>query len=111
MMKAPLVFDVAIAASYLRVFGTEPLRFIVPFVTAYHSITPLNALEADLLFDLVCARLAMTVTLLYWRLSARREDDPYRQKALADEAGAERYLALLDSLGRTAFRQKLDFIQ
>ncbi|MCO4811373.1 MAG: phosphotransferase [Gammaproteobacteria bacterium] len=111
MMKAPLVFDVAIAASYLRVFGTEPLRFIVPFVTAYHSITPLKSLEADLLFDLVCARLAMTVTLLYWRLSARREDDPYRQKALADEAGAERYLALLDSLGRTAFRQKLDFIQ
>ena len=111
MMKAPLVFDVAIAASYLRVFEGEPLQFIVPFVEAYHSITPLNALEADLLFDLVRARLGMTVTLLYWRLGARSEDDPYRQKALDAESGAERYLALLDSLGRTAFRQKLDFIQ
>jgi len=111
MMRAPLVFDVAIAASYLRVFEGEPLQFIVPFVEAYHSITPLNALEADLLFDLVRARLGMTVTLLYWRLGARSEDDPYRQKALDAESGAERYLALLDSLGRTAFRQKLDFIQ
>ncbi len=111
MMKAPLLFDVAIAASYLRVFEAEPLQFIVPFVEAYHSITPLNSLEADLLFDLVRARLAMTVTLLYWRLSARSEDDLYRQKALEAEGGAERYLALLDSLGRTAFRQKLYFIQ
>ena len=111
MMRAPLVFDVAIAASYLRVFEGEPLQFIVPFVEAYHSIMPLNALEADLLFDLVRARLGMTVTLLYWRLGARSEDDPYRQKALDGESGAERYLALLDSLGRTAFRQKLDFIQ
>ena len=111
MMKAPLVFDVAIAASYLRVFEADPLQFIVPFVEAYHSITPLNKLEADLLFDLVRARLAMTVTLLYWRLGARSEDDLYRQKALDAESGAERYLALLDSLGRTAFRQKLDFIQ
>jgi len=111
MMKAPLVFDVAIAASYLRAFGTAPLQFIAPFVAAYHSITPLKSLEADLLFDLVRARLAMTVTLLYWRLSARREDDPYRQKALEDEAGAEHYLTLLDSLGRTGFRQELGFIQ
>ena len=110
MMKAPLVFDVAIAASYLRAFTAEPLQFIVPFVEAYHSITPLNALEADLLFDLVRARLAMTVTLLYWRLSARSEDDRYRQKALEVEGGAERYLALLDSMGRPAFRQKLYFI-
>ncbi len=111
MMKAPLAFDVAIAASYLRVFEAEPLQFIVPFVENYHSITPLEGLEADLLFDLVRARLAMTVTLLYWRLGARREDDPYRQKALDAESGAERYLAVLDSLGRTAFRQKLVFIQ
>jgi Ser/Thr protein kinase RdoA (MazF antagonist) len=111
IMKAPLAFDVAIAASYLRVFDAEPLRFIVPFVENYHSITPLDSLEADLLFDLVRARLAMTVTLLYWRLGARREDDPYRQKALDAESGAERYLEALDSLGRTAFRHALDFIQ
>ena len=111
IVRAPLVFDVAIAASYLRSFEADPLQFVVPFVEAYHARMPLNSQEADLLFDLVRARLATTVTLLYWRLSARAEDDPYRQKTLETEAGAERYLELLDSLGRTKFRQKLSFIQ
>ncbi len=111
IVKAPLIFDVAIAASYLRVLTSDPADLIVPFVAAYHSHRPLQALERDLLFDLVRARLATTVTLLYWRLSARGQDDPYRQKALADEDGAARFLDLLDALGRKAFLEKMSFIQ
>jgi len=111
MIRAPLVFDVAIAASYLRSFEGDPLQFIVPFISAFHSVLPLDRLEADLLYDLVRARLAMTVTMLYWRFSVRDEDDPYRKKALETEIGAERYLALLDSMGRGEFRRKLTFIQ
>jgi len=111
IVKAPLVFDVAIAASYLRVFGPHPLQFIVPFVTAYHAVTPLTTQEADLLFDLVRARLATTITLLYWRLDVRVQDDPYRQKTLEDESSAARFLGLLDALGREEFRQEISFIQ
>jgi len=111
MIRAPLVFEVAIAASYLRSFEADPLQFIAPFIAAYHAVMPLSDLEANLLYDLVRARLAMTVTMLYWRLSVRDEDDPYRKKALEIEGGAERYLALLDSLGRDGFRRKLSFIQ
>lgn len=111
IIKAPLVFDVAIAASYVRSFDGDPLRFLVPFVVAYHEIVPLNSVEADLLFDLVRARLATTITLLYWRLSARVENDPYRQKALSHEAGAEKFLAALDAIGANGFRQELSFIQ
>lgn len=110
IIKAPLVFDVAIAASYLRSFDNNPLRFLVPFAAAYHLIEPLDSQEADMLFDLVRARLATTITLLYWRLSARREDDPYRQKALLLEAGAEKFLAALDTIGAIEFRRKLEFI-
>jgi len=111
MVRAPLVFDVAIAASYLRVFESSPLQFIVPFVAAYHAVTPLESREAELLFDLVRGRLATTVTLLYWRLAARGPDDPYREKALAGERDAARFLGLLDSLGRDAFRKEILFIQ
>ena len=111
MVRAPLVFDVAIAASYLRVFDSDPMQFIVPFVAAYHAVTPLESREAALLFDLVRGRLATTVALLYWRLAARGQDDPYREKALADESDAAQFLGLLDSLGREAFLQEISFIQ
>ena len=111
IVKAPLVFDVAIAASYLRVFESNPLQYIVPFVAAYHAVTPLTRQEAELLFDLVRARLATTISLLYWRLDARGQDDPYRQKALEGESGAARFLGLLDSLGREGFRQEIPYIQ
>lgn len=111
IVKAPLVFDVAIAASYLRVFESSPLKFIVPFVAAYHVVMPLEPKEADLLFDLVRARLATTISLLYWRLAARGQDDPYRQKALEGESGAAGFLGLLDALGRDGFRQEISFIK
>jgi len=111
IIKAPLVFDIAIAASYLRSHDGDPLRFLLPFVAAYHQVLPLESPEADLLFHLVRARLATTITLLYWRLSARDADDPYRQRALSLEGGAETFLAALDAIGADAFRLKLSFIQ
>lgn len=111
MVRAPLVFDAAIAASYLRVLDGDPLQLIAPLVAAYDAVLPFAALESDLFFDLVRARLATTVTLLYWRLAARDEADPYRQKALAEESGAALFLQRLDVLGRNRFREKLFSIQ
>jgi len=107
MVRAPLVFDVAIAAAYLRSEDARPLEFISPFVAGYCSVRPLESVELLLMFDLVRARLATTVTLLYWRLSAREKDDPYRQKTLEGETDASAFLATLDRLGRTAFLDEL----
>jgi Ser/Thr protein kinase RdoA (MazF antagonist) len=111
IIRAPQIFDVAIASSYLRRFDDNPTALIESLVAGYHSEMPIEATEADLLFDLVRARLATTITLLYWRLEARDEDDPYRQKTLDLESGASRFLQLLDRIGRTAFRKKLSYIQ
>ena len=108
IIKAPLVFDVAIAASYMRAYEDDPTMLIGPFVAGYHSVLPLQAVESGLLFDLIRARLAATITLLYWRLRARPEDDPYRQKALDLEGGAGKFLAVLDSLGRDKFNNKIN---
>jgi Ser/Thr protein kinase RdoA (MazF antagonist) len=103
MVRAPLVFDVAIAAAYLRTSKADTLGLIAPFVAGYHALCPLFDAELALLFDLVRARLATTITLLYWRLDARGDDDLYRQKTLARESDAVDFLAALDDLGRAAF--------
>jgi len=107
MVRAPLVIDVAIAASYLRSTRADVLEFIVPFVVGYHAKNPLQLGELVLMFDLVRARLATTITLLYWRLAARDDDDPYRQKTLARESGAHAFLSALDALGRGEFLKTL----
>ena len=107
MLRAPLVVDVAVAASYLRAFEGDALQFILPFVAGYHSVRNLETPEFELLFDLIRARLATTVSMLYWRLSARGEDDAYRQSTLSQESGAQVFLARLDDIGRKAFNQAL----
>ena len=56
-IRAPRVFDVAIAASYLRTDGPNALRLIAPFVGGYTAVTPLQDNEIAVLFDLVRARL------------------------------------------------------
>ena len=107
MVRAPLVFDVAIAAAYLRASEADALELIAPFVASYHAVRPLSDAELALLFDLVRARLATTITLLHWRLDAREGADLYRQKTLARESDAMIFLAVLDDLGRAAFLRGL----
>ena len=107
MIQAPLVFDPAIAAAYLRGKDANPLELITPFLAGFSAATPLQDIETVLLFDLIRARLATTITLLFWRLGARHADDPYREKTLRDEAGAMRFLSTLNALGRADFSRQV----
>jgi len=104
-LKAPRIIDVATAASYLRTGGENPLKFIEAFVDGYRQRNPLSDTELKLLFDLIKTRLATTLILLYWRLTARDEDDPYRQKTLENEGDAFEFLVFLSDLGRDAFNR------
>ena len=104
-LKAPRIIEVATAASYLRTGGENPLKFIEAFVEGYHRRSPLSDVEFNLLFDLIRTRLAMTLILLYWRLTARDEDDPYRQKTLENESDAFEFLVFLSDLGHDAFNR------
>jgi len=106
-VRAPRIVDVAIGAAYLRNEAGDPLSHIAAFVAGYAREQPLSGEERDLLFDLVRARAATTVTLLYWRLRARSAGDPYRRKLLTQEAGAARFLVALGQCGPEAFRQRL----
>ena len=107
-VRAPLICDVAIAASYLRSVGDEPLRLVAPFIAGYHETLPLEVVEIGLLFDLIRTRLAATVTLLHWRQGARSADDEYRQKSQESESDASHFLAALDALGRDEFINKIN---
>ncbi|MDJ0813298.1 MAG: phosphotransferase [Woeseiaceae bacterium] len=101
MLRAPLIVDVAIAMSYLRAAEDE-LAVPAAFARGFDSESPLEYRERELLFDLIRMRLATTITILYWRASARSADDPYLRKAL-EERGAERFLRHLSQLGQERF--------
>ena len=106
MMRAPRVIDIATAASYLRT-ADDPLRLIEPFVIAYNQENALLAEEFDVLFDLIRTRLSMTLIILFWRLDARDEDDPYRKKSLEVNNNALVFLQNLSDFGRDAFIQRI----
>lgn len=111
MLRAPRVVEIAIAASYLRTTDSDPLEFVAPFVAGYHATSPLRKEELDLLYDLIRTRLATTLSILYWRLSAREPGDSYRDKTLASEASAIQFLPRLTAMGRDeATRRLLDLI-
>lgn len=103
MLRAPLIMEVAVAASYLRSEERDALSLIIPFVVAYHSVTPLQAGELELLFDLVRARLAATISILRWRVAQRGENDEYTNLYSQSESDAEAFLLRLNSLGRSEF--------
>jgi hydroxylysine kinase len=107
MLRAPLVVELGIAASYLRCDGADALADIASFIAAYDRISPLEDVEIDLLYDLVRTRLVTTMTMLYWRLATKGNDDDYVQESLLSESGAERFLTRINAMTRKAFSDRL----
>ena len=101
MLEAPIVADLAIAASYLRPADGDPLALIGEMVAGYARVTPLRSDEIDVLFEMIKARLCASIAILYWRASFRDSDDPYLGKLLAAESFAETFLARLVPIPRT----------
>jgi Ser/Thr protein kinase RdoA (MazF antagonist) len=100
MLEAPLIADVAIAASYARPDDGDPLTLIAEFVAGYASVTLLLQDEIEILFELIKARLCASIVLLYWRASFRDSDDPYLEKIIAGESFSETFLSRLISIPR-----------
>ncbi len=105
MLKAPLIVDAAIGASYLHVMEGNPLAGIAEFLFGYHSVTPLEISEIDMLFDLIKTRLAASITILSWRAVLRGANDPYLAGGVASEGNAAEFLKVLLELPRENARQ------
>ena len=99
MVHGPLVCDVAIGAKYQLSDGVDPLAGAIQFVEAYHRVTPLEAAEIELLFDLICARLVTTLVITSWRASRYPENHDY---ILRNAHVAASQLDMLVKLGRKA---------
>ena len=107
MIRAPLIIDVAVAAAYMRSDDDDALASLMSFVSGYDGVTRLEDIELELLYDLVRARLATTLTILHWRLSARGDNDPYTADSLEGGASAARFLKRINRLSRSEVTTRL----
>jgi hydroxylysine kinase len=105
MLKAPLIADVAIGASYLRSPTGNPLSLISEFVAGYHAVERLESAEIDILFELIQARLCASIVILDWRAAMRGADDPYLEKRQDGEGSASCFLCRLREIPRNSARQ------
>lgn len=67
IVKAPLVHDIAIAASYHVGAADNPLQPVAEMLSGYRKAVALESPEIELLPDLIATRLAMTVLITEWR--------------------------------------------
>lgn len=77
MVHAPLVDDLAVAASYHIDEQGDALATIARFAADYHAVSPLTDAETLALLDLVRARLAMVVAISGWRGARQPENAAY----------------------------------
>jgi len=106
MLLAPLIADVAIAASYLDPASGDPFNLIAEFVAGYHEVTPLAAEETGILFELIKTRCCTTLCMQEWRLSMRGPDDPYLGTYGNDGSSAGCFLCQLMDIPRDSARQQ-----
>lgn len=63
MVHSATVSDLAVAAAYAMLDKPDPVALAAAIVRGYHETRPLSELELDVLFDLIRARLAISVTM------------------------------------------------
>jgi Ser/Thr protein kinase RdoA (MazF antagonist) len=111
MVHSAVVGDLAIGAAYAMLGKRDPLSAACEVIGPYCRAFPLTAAEADAVFPLIGARLAMSVC--YAARNAReKSDDPYQQvsaapawQLLADLAALPRGFGL-EACRDTALRER-----
>lgn len=100
MVRAPRVCELAITAAYQRGSRQDPLQFVCAYLRGFARHQSLTPTEAELIFDLVRARLTASISILHWRQAERGADDEYARRSLDSESTAAGFLRALDALGR-----------
>jgi len=95
MTKSPLVIDLAVAASYQLQAGTDPLAGVLPMISGYNSVEPLQDKEMELLTDLVRTRLVTSLLIGAYRATLFPEN---REYLLISYRSAGNFLVNLDRL-------------
>lgn len=82
MVHSAVVCDLAIGVAYAMLGKRDPLSAAGEVIGHYHRVLPLTAAEADAVFPLACARLAMSVCYST-RNALDKSQDPYQQISAA----------------------------
>ncbi len=104
MVYAPLINELAVAASYQLDESDDPLSTVAEFVAAYHQVVPLEQAELEVLYDLIVARLVMTVAITEYRAKRYPHNRDY---ILRNNPAAVRGLQRLARIGREQGRNTL----
>jgi Ser/Thr protein kinase RdoA (MazF antagonist) len=104
MVEAPLIDELAVACAYHVADAPAPLDFAADIVAGYHAVLPLEPAELDVLFELIAARLFLTVTITNWRAARQPENATY---ILRNAPGAWRALERFARLPRAQARRQL----
>lgn len=83
MVHTQLVNELAIAIAYAMQGKENPLEAILPMVEGYHETHPLTELEVEALFDLVCIRLCLTLSVGAHRQSIEPDNEYRDQREVA----------------------------
>ena len=95
-LHSPLIAEVAVACAYSILDVEDPIGAAAALAAGFHAVYPLCEDEIDLLFDLIVARLVISVSLSAVR-KAQVGDNPY---LAISEAPAWRLLRRLDAMNR-----------
>jgi len=90
-LRNPTACELAIALAYVMLETPDPLAAAGHVVAGYHAIRPLDETELDVLYPLVCGRLATTVVTA----ANRRSIDPYHASWFVTETKAWRLIERL----------------
>ena len=91
MSYQPTICEVAIALAYVVQDKDDPLRFCTRFLEGYNEVNPLGSDEIAVLFDLITARLAVSIAIA----AAARFEDPEDAFGNQDKGPAIGALSLL----------------
>ena len=77
MLQAPLVADLAVAATY-QVFATpDVVATVCDMLSAYQAVNPLQEEEIELIPGLIASRMAVSAIIAQWRASEHPENRDY----------------------------------
>jgi 4-aminobutyrate aminotransferase-like enzyme/Ser/Thr protein kinase RdoA (MazF antagonist) len=103
MTHAPLVCDLAVAVADVLHGRPDAIDAAERMIAGYASVTPLDEEEAELLADLVAARLATEITVTAWRVGLYPGNAAY---SASGQPAARAFLDDIEALGVDAVRRR-----
>ncbi len=76
LVQSWVVVDVAVAAAYALLHKSHPLDAAASVVKGYHRAFPLTEIEINVIYDLICMRLCMSVCICAYQKS-QQPDNKY----------------------------------